>query len=1097
MWRVYKRFLLGLSLLIGVNSMAAATGSEQIYFVAKVAPVGSLSSPGQQQIGVYLRWDVVEGSLPTDLARFQLERNNQQLLDVSANEMMSEAQIIELYQGPTQQRRLLESLAWLQEQAASEQPSVQITTANFAQQIRQRAQSNPLWSALASRVDFNIARARYRGYLDLESSSGTNTYELYGVNQSDYRVLLGRAVVNTAVTTQVFAPVGFQQVRQSQCDAPEAAKDHGAVALTWDHGGDNDTDRFANSLLITGYDLYRDIHPPQGTPTTRHIAQLAANASHDQTGTPRIDGMERVNQQPIMISGRPDGESAAHFVQALETAKDTAAAGLKPGDRRMYHLVPRDFTGNYGPTVSALITIPDLRPPPAPWSVEVETHDASNRFNLVWDAVNLINYHRSHDDGRQFCNLDSARAENALRYVPRGKVCGIDTEIEIRLDVDSYRVYRFDTYQAAAAFKDSDGDGYSDREERPAGTQCRADLGPPAGGTNALLPSNGFSTRQLPDGRQQIVFTDPYPAENKSEVVWYRIASVNGSGLGSTLTSPIRGHFPDRQLPAPPEFGKDITLTTTIPGTCDYTVEQREKSTEGPMFLDTTGDARSIHLVCRSSAGGFRGSFPLKAGPGGLGFTPSESQCQALLEGCGYDGGESGHALLYFLDGSGSELNQFSGSVSPSMLLSCPQINGQRLLTSKKPCGQSRAVTAGELLNQPPQLTVSTNQCIAIYREIGGKDYKIDTACNGNNVVVDYGPSDASQGDMVCLSAATQNENARSSARTRLPCFSVVMPNHAPAAPQPMELVFHDDQAQIIWQLPEERVTATVLEVYQQGESAKHIKTIPHPGARGGEPRKGAVDITAALPGHDWQQEWCVRVRAIGQAASGDQAGALSEWSAPLCALRLPVGQQAGQYLPWPEIPRPPTGTALESFYLGFDQIPILRVSQSIKFPESCDINTYELCDLDDADSGSCLAKAPSSLTCYRSPSMNTADPICGPIRDATAGHLGFVAYRQSRPLGGGVADDFVQISPLIDGMFCSNRIDPKGETSIHGTFEDPYLKLLQFSTNHKVPDLGMVFVDRYPHLPGREYRYQFVYFSADGEIIETRSSQDWLAVPQ
>src|SRR5690625_5191843 len=363
MWRVFKRFLLGLSLLIGLSGTAAAAGgSEQIYFVAQVAPVGSLSSPGQQQQGVYLRWDVLEGALPPELQRFQLERidgvngaDSEILLDVAANEMMNDAEIAALYQGPAQQRRLLESLAWLQEQASTEQPPVAITRANFAQQIRDRAQ-DPLWSTLASRVDFNIARARHRGYLDLDAGSGQRTYRLYAVNGDNARVLIGQAVVDPSEITSVSPAYDFRQIFQAQCDAPEAAKAHGVVALTWNHGGNNETDRFANSLLIAGYDLYREEHPPQGSPITNSIRQLAAAHGHDQTGTPQLPGLVRVNQQPIMISGRPDNDP--DFIQTLETLEDTAAAGLKPGDQRVYHLVPRDMTGNYGPSISYLVTVP-------------------------------------------------------------------------------------------------------------------------------------------------------------------------------------------------------------------------------------------------------------------------------------------------------------------------------------------------------------------------------------------------------------------------------------------------------------------------------------------------------------------------------------------------------------------------------------------------------------------------------------------------------------------------------------------------------------------------------------------------------------------
>ena len=113
---------------------------------------------------------------------------------------------------------------------------------------------------------------------------------------------------------------------------------------------------------------------------------------------------------------------------------------------------------------------------------------------------------------------------------------------------------------------------------------------------------------------------------------------------------------------------------------------------------------------------------------------------------------------------------------------------------------------------------------------------------------------------------------------------------------------------------------------------------------------------------------------------------------------------------------------------------------------------------------------------------------MCAGVRAAVGSSLGFVAYRQAR--NGGNPTDFVQVSPLVDRMFC--RVNPSDE--IQSTLDDPFVRYLDITgTPH--PDFQeevFVFVDRYPHLYGKEYRYQLVYFDAQGEIVAWRTT-DWV----
>ena len=71
------KMLLTVLLLILVNPVfLTASEDEQLYFVGMSAPVGSISSDHSTQNAIYLRWDIIEGTLPSDVQEFILFKND-------------------------------------------------------------------------------------------------------------------------------------------------------------------------------------------------------------------------------------------------------------------------------------------------------------------------------------------------------------------------------------------------------------------------------------------------------------------------------------------------------------------------------------------------------------------------------------------------------------------------------------------------------------------------------------------------------------------------------------------------------------------------------------------------------------------------------------------------------------------------------------------------------------------------------------------------------------------------------------------------------------------------------------------------------------
>ncbi len=1107
-----------LVLLLPVHAVAE---DGAFYFIGTGAPIGSISSDGQNSRGIYLRWDAVVGQLPSDVSEFELRRDGNLLTTIPAFGSLSVGEIQNLYKEAGQDRRLQEIIRWLNENS----PSV-IDENNYASEIFNKLNDpdENYWAVNASRNDFNIARARFRGYLDTKAT-GNHEYELIAVSNAGTPRRIGLAVIDLNSATILDKAASFTQIiDMGRCDvSAERYKNNGVIALNWDLPANTTADRYIASIATSGYDIYRTVEQVPAINGSLDIRLLAAASPHDPSGRVSLPGLEKLNDQPILVSGSTDVEQTNEgwnpdFFQYMETATEVAEKGLRPGDSRAYYIVARDFTGNYGATEGLLVTVPDTVAPPAPWSVRTVKNVETDSFSLQWDQVDLLNYHKSHQNGRTYCNLNTARFDGELRYVPEGENCDDHHQRVVDLKIKDYLVYRFLNSEDAANFSDMDGDGFSDISERiPApgnpnltlpGTACDAATGPASGkkflvpGSANPVPATAFTSRK--SGRKVIIFEDAAPANNKGLVYWYRIASRDLDGNVSALSEPVRGFFPERKTPA--SCGLDSISFGSKE--CGYSLNVHAPVADKPYALDLTGTADYVATSCFKDGTTNQGNFvrvqsyirPLDDGTRGADL--SDVHCSRLTNDCG------NQAINISYEKEGGEVLASGPAGIMPKLATCDTVNRSELRRNCKATFIS-PIEGGDIITGEPVLKwgiegsncqPTANTCINIYRDIGDEAFREQTICPNTTgeLELDLADLPSMGGDSVCLSFAISNENGEVSGKTRLPCFSF-RPDQAPSTPQPLDITFAPGlaDATVSWLPSEQPVTGTLIEWYKNGDNETvrifNSDFIPHSGITAKDGIVSVVKSVGVEPtGTDWSEEWCFRIRSVGKAVSGDN-GSMSGWSQPLCGLRLPVAAVPPEYIPWPGIETPPLLGGLSIKYLPDKGWPVTMLSEEIT-PTTlgCDLITgIQACDV--LEKGGCNLQ--SGPTAPKTQAHQCVD-FCSAVTKSLRGNLGFVVYRQSTS---DTADpttfsSYVQVSPLIGHAQCERTFTAPawgGPLSIiTSTLDDPFIKLLEFRNSGGNWDgIRAVFVDNYPHVSKRWYRYQYVYFSNQGEITGLRTT--------
>ncbi|WP_348675420.1 hypothetical protein, partial [uncultured Abyssibacter sp.] len=1057
--------------------------SGTFYFVGEMAPAGSLSSTGQGQPVVYLRWDVIEGQLPADIAGFVLYKDGSPLADFPAIGVMPADEIEAMYAAPSQERRRLESLTALKKLALQDDAVDDFDASDFPAALAARLAADITYASLASRADINIARARYRAFVNTEITARSHDYELRARHVDGREARVGRVTVDTTTPGQVLPARDFRQVEQGSCDALEHQRDHHSVALSWRAPSSTSAaDALASNVFIAGYDLYRSTDNVPASMTdapVRSLATEAAGRGHDSTGTVRFDGLEKVNEVLLTIDGAQGDEPVF-----LETQDELLAADVRAGDRRAYYLVARDFAGQYGPTSGAIVLVDDLARPPAPWDVRAyaDTGAAPGHMELAWDDITYDSFVETFLGGDQICNPLEARQTNRLEIVGPTANCNTDPRRAVSVDVADYRVYRFETFEQASAFKDSDGDGYSDTDERrliaagqlAAGAQCDADK--PAFGPDSVLAKNAKLSRELiGDGqRPEIRLIDETPAADPGVVYWYRIASVTNGSRASLLSAPVRAIFPQRLAPEPPTVG----FETDSDENCDCRLDVVNATTAWTL-RDGIQTGRRLGVACGNSTN-----------------LPPPTQTFAVREA---DASTDTLCRLVTQQGLCDGFFTLQYQIQPpdkgvdARYCNMPVGDGARFCDSgdvaivRDGCDR-RAAEPGESVPGAVYVNVEfpPGTCGSLFRQIAGRNTRVATSCGTDTPeVIDGYELDAGVG---CFHAVTQDEHNNLSASSFAGCIAAGGQQFAaPSTPQPVALEFADTRATARWKLSPEPVTVTMVELTRERDSADGgtvVRAVPNAGgAITTDVLSQGLDIPQLLAdADDAGERWCLRLRAIGPSAEGVDAP-VSPWSAPLCSERSD-SFVAPEYLPWPVVEQAPEGDAL-ALLQGIDLNPTdLEEQTAVLIPLAPAFRGVSIsaCNLAEILG---FNEKPRSEGAFIEPACSLAES--SELRAALGNVLDFVVYRQARGPDGAIGD-WMEVSPLIDRLHFDRiggvRADPID------VLADPFIKLIED------PDFNggfqLAYYDRQTRLVGYDYRYQIVYFTADNRIRQWRQTP-WL----
>ena len=1133
-------------LLLGVvlAALPALAADGQFYFVGKVVPNSTTGSPQ-----VYLRWDEVEGQLPADIAAFRLLRNGERVdpaADWSVDAIMSSTEIAALYSGADQQRIKLETITRLSEIASDS--GIAFSANNFAQTIHDLINPgsadtyNPLWAFLGSRTDFNIARARYRAWIDgnPQTAGGglsVTQYELLGVTDSGSTVRLGYVEIDPTSTQQALGATDLKQIRWSdwRCDLPESSKDHYTVMLHWESAGiDSPADRAAAQSYISGYDLYRttenlalDVNdaPP------RDIAALAAASQFDERGRPQIDGLEKVNVAVIMDEGAPsyDPDWFAAWQMHIQAGTDIPAvayedrprqakwleardqlqrAGLSPGDRRAYYLVPRDFTGGYGPTVGEVVEVPLMTRPPAPWNLRPfadETSDVllaqADAMTFTWDEVDLDNYIKQHEGTRLFCNTLEAASTGVLEFVPGGLSCASTVRNAARLDVTDYRVYRFTDFDVAGRFKDSDGDGVEDSAEIPdfdanrrtdafersLGLQCNPSASPPDADNYLVFSKEGGSVslgrdkpfNPAPPNRVRLRDIVPADQANKDGVYWYRVASEaqlmpsdvddpNATvfvGRLSHLGAPQRALFPDREAPPPPlvsvtRNGDDIIG-------CGLEADPAASWSFKELVSDDA-DIEGTRFTLSCASGSFLASEVETAG---------EGACPQIAAACS----GATNVTINFPATNNTEAKGCRALV-PDTIDFC-ESGGLKL----KPTFNQVDAAAGDLAFWGATVSVQPptgDTCIAFFENIDGTATRIGSTCDPGGLTYTPRPG------LFCGYAVATDSNNNVSTVVQFPCTLWAEQPKPPGPPQILTLDVDDSRARFTFRLPAEQVAVALARLDHEpgdGQSSRVIESIAVIDNQAGESVSFSLPVEPLAAVRD---RFCLSLMSVGR-DNGRGDAANSGWSTERCFTRTESGEDTPQYLPWPTVMGAEEGEPLQAALVSdyYQHMPFL----AIELFESADIVA------DGSEFSHCWVDAPDVAPQYRQDfyPYRCFDGGLARVRTLLEPELRFVLYRQRRAAGGGAASDWVQVSPMIDYVHFDREVFQLNDRNITvWTLNDPFFRA---SLDRKNPTLLNVwFVDQYPFVRGvdaegafqYEWRYQAVYFDRENRPVRWRGSE-------
>ncbi len=1144
-----KKFTLLITVIL-LMVMNLSAEDRQFYFIAKEARLGSLSTIGSNEKGVYLRWDLIEGNMPTDIVTISLLRagkdGNTTLLSVGANDIMDSASISKLFQKPKSQRGLFELI-----DAISKNDSGSCSGANISN-IGVKVEGclqNKMWSFLASRVNFDVARARYRAYLDTtyDKSAGKIKYYLIGKDTSaKHSLVLGEVTVDLSTKREVLAAKDLKQVIESHCNDNRYGLDDARVALNWKNGGANSTEFFANGLMVSGYDIYYTTVTSavfsESVAAKTDIAKLVKSRGHNALGAVDLSDLhlKKANETLITIGEKDANKSEPLYI---ESKKELQARSFKPGEKRFYFLVPRDFTGNYGPTVFKEVEIPDLLPPATPINPRVIEKDA--KAMLIWDSVNFQNYANYHKNDMHICSTKTIVPNGRVKFIDKNEECSTSVGIVLNFNVAKYYIYRFESAAEAASFEDSNLDGYNDAEEsyvqKSDVEKCK--LTPSiSGAKNYLVRTFNQTTAKT------MSFQDATAKTGK--VYWYRMVSVTPHGIISQQTAPIRAFIPTRKLLAAPDlnvtyWAPKITLKNQEPN--DRVVfDEIKKVKTARLFLQN----KHFNLLVSGTKAYI--SQDVK----NLVFTNKQTSEKAYMQFV--DMNENVIATRSFIVRDVFTVQANKDGKRELFTI----INAKKyfhVLEEEKKLVDGQSVPSGcvtvnfdnEFLNG-----LNGKGCIETSIAIGNRRYILSNDCHITVQKEICQP--AINGDLVSVGVRKVMYNGLYSGSSYIN-FVPVTNMKPPHKPSLIGITFDKGQKQAVVGIrPQiEKVTGTILSFYKEdNKTQSFMQTITHVGKNNAHKDINATFTNlGVLNDHD---VWCVKGKTIGL------DGQTSEWSSPICK-KVVVTQESEDNLGWPSLGKVAydeeklavsfnSDTQRIELKIGDQNVTLLRdlgvtvnkgdyssviaedkanKAQSLRIifyknsddkeeVERVTIDKYsdnkfylpsKLEKINNNDNASRIHKVTLEFISNENKplldtleikgdlimkmndaqleinhkavvSYKTKEPsdctVMSTINRLNRRGISYVLYRQT--ISNGVASNFVQVTPLIEEASCKNGTPDMSNNLVvkrDGIQRSVYI------------------VDRYPYIVGDSYRYAVVMFDAEsGEPVSYRlTSPDTLTV--
>jgi len=1077
LWIIATTCLLSAELLL--LSTAAQASNNQFYFTAKSAALGASSEMGKSGNAVYLRWDLVEGEIPDDITRFELKRDGNVILQKNINDLMPQSYIREMYAGASEQQRLLQTISLLKKLSLAQDETFEAN--DFAAELHKRFNNvdDKAWVFLASRQNFNIARAQYRAFLDTEAS-GSHTYTLHAFNAQGNSGQLGKVTIDTSEKDHIIpAPANFHQIEKDNCGIVNAMQDHYAVLLDWAPPSTSITDKTASSLQRAGYQIYRsktNIGSELTEASVRDFATEALDLPHDQRGYVSFEGLERVNSSIVVVEGHTTSsiENPAFF----ESHEQLAAAGLEPGDKRAYYIVPVDFAGHLGETAGAIVQVPDRQMPATPWNIQFhQSTGTSARASLEWDASTLENYTAYYSNSRVICNAEEAATSHKIEYADNIEACG--NPLTTRVDISSYLVYRFETAQQANRFADSDGDGYTDVDERTNDTNACDDDSKPSSTelTNYLVESEGFSRIDLDDHRSRIRFNDSelVDEDNIGKAFWYRVASITSDGNISPLSAPIQGLFWDRTLPPKPTF------TALATGCCELT----NQGAGNWGFTDNIEQLGSLSLAFRNR------SSSLTEAINWSDFANSDSDiCSAKNSPIAAFLGANiaDRQLIYPGTTPGTDEQAYCKVSIPEEMDLCSSGSWQ---LSKKTCDQP--VSDGDIVDNPVQITITAQEednCLVVFREIAGQYTRVASSCGTENPgTIEYLAEPGSCGFTQAI-----DPSGNISPMEQLPCTTAASVT-PPSPPQIISFIAGQEATNFSWRLPLEPVAVTLIEISSDIDesvaeaSDQQFVSVPNAGFNPGKLFNDSTEIHALIGLRD---QWCIRMKSIAPGTQDAEQVLSSDWSNRLCSTRRLGSDLSTDYLPWPKVKtvavQKNLGVHAAKDYVdtgSSEGMAYEKMAMVIIFGGTLPITTDIECQIQ-SKSGNYHeenAQDIGSLLFGRHAECYSLSSVLK-LQQIKHFELPFIAYRQGRtPLG--EVGPWVQVSPLIDNIHWEFVNGAKGPSWL---LDDPYFKFFRQGYD-ATNSWNLSYVDRYPHIAGYDYRYQIVTFNDEHAISEIHLS--------